>query len=294
MLARNFPPAYVLVVLAIVSLFFFWSYTNGVPRMPQLTLQHETVKPTPEKPSPPKTNESNPTVRPSVHDVHFEWGSRVEDYPLPKESLIPLPNGPTASIPAIQHIFEPSTDEEYNKRIGERRDMVKAAFMRCWKGYKTFAWLKDELAPKSANGRDHFGGWAATLVDSLDTLWIMDMMPEFDEAVAALKEIDFTFTGDTEINTFETTIRYLGGLLAAYDLSHSNSPILLEKAIELGDMLYAAFDTPNRMPVMRWEWRKYGYSSPSRMIVNLYTALVTESSRKHPAEFFSRNSAPYP
>ncbi|EAQ84271.1 hypothetical protein CHGG_10675 [Chaetomium globosum CBS 148.51] len=43
-----------------------------------------------------------------------------------------------------------------------------------------------------------------------------------------------------------TTIRHLAGLLSAYDLS--GEPALLEKAKELGNMLYMAFDTPNRMP----------------------------------------------
>ncbi|KAG7292464.1 hypothetical protein NEMBOFW57_002499 [Staphylotrichum longicolle] len=45
---------------------------------------------------------------------------------------------------------------------------------------------------------------------------------------------------------FETNIRYLGGLLSAYDLSQEK--VLLDKAVELGDMLHAGFDTPNHMP----------------------------------------------
>lgn len=44
----------------------------------------------------------------------------------------------------------------------------------------------------------------------------------------------------------ETNIRHLGGLLAAFDLSQE--PALLSKAIELGDILYAGFETPNHMP----------------------------------------------
>jgi mannosyl-oligosaccharide alpha-1,2-mannosidase len=45
------------------------------------------------------------------------------------------------------------------------------------------------------------------------------MEREFDEALAALDEIDFTTTSDRDLNVFETTIRYLGGFLGAYDLS---------------------------------------------------------------------------
>ena len=133
-------------------------------------------------------------------------------------------------------------------------DKVRESFAHSWKGYKSHAWLKDEVSPLSGESRDSFGGWAATLVDSLDTLWIMGFRDEFDEAVAAVTGIDFGSSTSKTISVFETTIRYLGGLLSAYDLSED--PVLLKKAEELGEMLYMAFDTPNRMPVPYWDWRK--------------------------------------
>jgi mannosyl-oligosaccharide alpha-1,2-mannosidase len=89
--------------------------------------------------------------------------------------------------------------------------------------------MKDELTPISGSSRNHFGGWAATLVDSLDTLWIMDLKNEFEEAAESVRDIDFTTMEEDQINTFETTIRYLGGLLAAFDLSDGKYPVLLEK-----------------------------------------------------------------
>lgn len=114
--------------------------------------------------------------------------------------------------------------------------------------------MKDELGPLSATGKNTFGGWAATLVDSLDTLWIMDLKQEFWEAVQAVAMIDWADTQETACNLFETTIRHLGGLLAAYQLS--DEPVLLEKAVELGNMLYAGFDTPNRMPAFWVDFEK--------------------------------------
>jgi mannosyl-oligosaccharide alpha-1,2-mannosidase len=116
-----------------------------------------------------------------------------------------------------------------------------------WEAYKKYAWLKDALKPISGGFRDQFSGWAATLVDSLDTLWIMGLREEFDEAVAAVAKIDFGQSTSPTVNTFETNIRYLGGLIAAYDLSKREA--LLVKATELGDLIYAAFNTENRMPV---------------------------------------------
>lgn len=120
-------------------------------------------------------------------------------------------------------------------------------FMGDWEAYKKYAWLKDALKPLSGGFQDQFSGWAATLVDSLDTLWIMGLRAEFDEAVDAVAGIDFGQSSSGRVNTFETNIRYLGGLMAAYDLS--GREVLLAKAVELGDLLYGAFNTENRMPV---------------------------------------------
>jgi len=83
----------------------------------------------------------------------------------------------------------------------------------------------------------------------------MNLTAEFEHAVMAVARIDFGYTDDVEINVFETTIRYMGGLLAAYDLSVGKDAVLLTKATELGEFLLAAFDTRVRMPVTRWPWR---------------------------------------
>lgn len=128
--------------------------------------------------------------------------------------------------------------------------------MHSWRGYKQQAWLQDEVTPVTGGFKNGFGQRAATLVDALDTLYIMGLDEEFEEAVHAVKKIDFTTTAVQRLNVFETTIRYLGGLLSAHDLSKGKHSTLLHKAVELGDMLYAAFDTPNRMPVTRWDWEK--------------------------------------
>ncbi|KAJ6187458.1 hypothetical protein N7519_002366 [Penicillium mononematosum] len=117
----------------------------------------------------------------------------------------------------------------------------------------SLAWGADELAPLSSSLRNKWG-WGATLIDNLDTLWIMGMHDEFKKAVAAVTHIKFEDTQSPEINTHELNIHLLGGLLAAFDLSADAK--LLGKAIELGDMLYAAFDTPNRMPIIHWNARK--------------------------------------
>jgi mannosyl-oligosaccharide alpha-1,2-mannosidase len=124
--------------------------------------------------------------------------------------------------------------------------------------------MRDEVQPISGDANDWYGGWAATLVDSLDTLWVMGMQEEFEDGVNAMSRIDFspgTSTQDT-INIFETNVRHLGGLIGAYDLSGDKR--LLEKAVEVADMMYAAFDTPNRMPLTRWRPMAATSGSPQR------------------------------
>ena len=158
-------------------------------------------------------------------------------------------------LPKVQHDYSPETDEAKATRL-QRLEAVKSSFEHSWAGYKAHAWMQDELSPLNGGSVQAFGGWAATLVDTLDTLWIMGMKEEFDEAVDAAKDIDFNSTIESMLNIFETTIRYLGGFLGAYDLTGGTYPVLLQKATEVGDLLYCAFDTPNRMPVTRWYWKQ--------------------------------------
>ncbi|KAF7590461.1 hypothetical protein BBP40_002865 [Aspergillus hancockii] len=84
----------------------------------------------------------------------------------------------------------------------------------------------------------------------------MGLTDEFEDALEAIEQIDFSTTSVTQINIFETNIRYLGGFLGAYDLTNGSYPILLKKATEVADLIYGAFDTRNRMPQSRWEWTR--------------------------------------
>ena len=191
----------------------------------------------------------------NADDGKLHWKKRPEKYPV-KKYLMP-PKGSAHVIPRIQHNFEHMVESEQIKQRRERRrEAVKDAFIHAWNGYKEHAWSRDEVAPISGKWTTSFGGWGATLVDTMDTLWIMGLKEDFEKCVEVVRNIDFTTNEDEIINVFETTIRYLGGLLAAYDLSDRKYAILKTKAVELGNILYTAFDTPNRMPMTRWTWRK--------------------------------------
>ncbi|KJZ78633.1 hypothetical protein HIM_02024 [Hirsutella minnesotensis 3608] len=180
----------------------------------------------------------------------YDWGGVTPAHPVAQ--VKDLPSGRPKALPRIQTRARAERQDDIAKA---RKEAVRKAFIKSWEAYKKHAWTKDELMPLSAKGRQSFSGWGAQLVDALDTLWIMDLKDDFHDAVKHVAAIDWSKTRDGKpIDLFEVTIRYLGGLIAAYDLSRE--PVLRRKAAELGDTLYAAFDTPNRLPINMLDLKK--------------------------------------
>jgi hypothetical protein len=156
-----------------------------------------------------------------------------------------------------------------------RREHVKAGMQRSWAAYKAYAWGMDELKPQSKSGSNNWGGLGVTLVDSLDTLWVMGMKDEFDEAAVWVKN-SLTFSRTGSVSVFETTIRELGGLIAAYDLSKNR--VFLDKALDLGERLIKAFDGGSSIPQSQVDlssgMAKGGWSGGSAILSELGTLQV--------------------
>ncbi|KAI8939502.1 hypothetical protein NX059_003273 [Plenodomus lindquistii] len=207
----------------------------------------------------------------SIPAIH--WSKLPEQFPVPSKSIIPLPTGKPKPVPKIQHKFKPEGAAEKADRLAKLA-IIKDVAKKSWDGYKKFAWLHDEVKPMSGTFRDPFAQWGATLVDSLDTLWIMGLKEDFEEAAKAVDEIDFTTTMRPDIPMFETTIRYLGGLVAAYDVSGKKYKNLLDKAVELAEILMSAFDTPNRMPQLYYYWRPQFASQKHRASMSAVLAEI--------------------
>jgi len=134
----------------------------------------------------------------------------------------------------------------------KRRDAVRAAAREAFGAFWKSALGHDELAPASGTGRDDFGGIDATLIDSLDTLYVMGLTKEFENALLYLKKPDSNFRRlirgetDKDVSVFETNIRILGGLLSTYDLT--GDPDVLDLAESMASRLSAAFDTKSGVP----------------------------------------------
>ena len=123
---------------------------------------------------------------------------------------------------------------------------VKNEFLHAWNGYKKYAWGNDDLKPLSKS----FHNWYAepllmTPVDALDTMYIMGFKKEADETRKYITET-LKFDKDISVQNFEITIRLLGGLLSAYQITGDKK--LLVMAEDLGTRLLPAFESPTGLP----------------------------------------------
>lgn len=199
------------------------------------------------------------------------WKPQRQQFPVSAQQVISLPTGEPTPIPKIQHTFTSESSRQKADRV-KKQTAVREAFKHAWSGYKGAAWGHDELKPLTNGSADPFNGWGATLVDSLDTLWVMGLKDEFEEAVQQVSQINFKTSARKDIPMFETTIRYLGGLLGAYDISGARHTILLDKAVQLAEILLGAFDTPNRMPIPYYQWAPSYASQPHRSSTHIVMA----------------------
>ena len=121
----------------------------------------------------------------------------------------------------------------------------------------------DEFHPVSKRGRQMAPkgmGWI--IVDALDTLMLMNLTSRLSHAREWLST-SLTYEQDQDVNTFETTIRMLGGLLSAHYLSTTfpdmapladddegaaGEDLYLEKAKDLADRIMGAFESPSGVP----------------------------------------------
>ncbi|XP_069742958.1 mannosyl-oligosaccharide 1,2-alpha-mannosidase IA isoform X4 [Narcine bancroftii] len=138
--------------------------------------------------------------------------------------------------------------EPSDPQTRERQAKIKEMMKHAWENYKRYAWGSNELKPLSRHQHSSslFGNiQGATIVDALDTLYIMGMHDEFKEGKEWVeKNLDFNV--HAEVSVFEVNIRFVGGLLSAYYLS--GEEIFRSKAVDLGKKLLPAFNTPTGIP----------------------------------------------
>ncbi|XP_077103196.1 mannosyl-oligosaccharide 1,2-alpha-mannosidase IA [Siphateles boraxobius] len=167
-----------------------------------------------------------------------------------KEKVAQVNGAKGVNLPFVQYVRPPGATghEPADPDIKEKRAKIKEMMQFAWDNYKRYAWGSNELRPVSKQGHSSnlFGSLkGATIVDALDTLYIMEMYDEF-EAATEWVDRNLDFNMNAEISVFEVNIRFVGGLLSAYYLS--GKEVFRKKAVELGEKLLPAFKTPTGVP----------------------------------------------
>ncbi|XP_034112654.1 mannosyl-oligosaccharide alpha-1,2-mannosidase IA isoform X3 [Drosophila albomicans] len=165
----------------------------------------------------------------------------------------------------------------------EKRAQIVKMMEHAWHNYKLYAWGKNELRPLSQ--RPHsgsiFGSYdlGATIVDGLDTLYIMGLEKEYKEGRDWIERKFSLDNISAELSVFETNIRFVGGMLTLY--AFTGDPLYKEKAQHIADKLLPAFQTPTGIPYALVNTKtgmakNYGWASGGSSILSEFGTLHLE------------------
>ncbi|TVY64346.1 putative mannosyl-oligosaccharide alpha-1,2-mannosidase [Lachnellula suecica] len=140
-----------------------------------------------------------------------------------------------------------------------RADAVKEEYRYVWAEYAKYAFGQDDLLPISHAGTNDLFGWGATIVDGIDTAVVMGLTDIVTSQLAWIASVDFSSSAYI-VDEFDAMIRYIGGLLSAYDLINSklvpsgtydpaNVTALLTAATNISDHLKPMFNTSSGLPL---------------------------------------------
>ena len=136
---------------------------------------------------------------------------------------------------------------------------------------------EDEYHPIAQTGNRIPGnGLGSILVDSLDTLMIMNLTSRLSRARHWITN-SMLLSQNLDVSAYYTASRLLGGLLSAHylstelpdlapasedELGSAGEDLYIEKATDLADRLLGAFDSPTGIayPLVNLETRQGGYS----------------------------------
>ncbi|XP_029473471.1 ER degradation-enhancing alpha-mannosidase-like protein 3 [Rhinatrema bivittatum] len=185
----------------------------------------------------------------------------------------------TAAASLLLVRSEASMSREEKQRV---RNQVLEMFDHAYSNYMDHAYPADELMPLTCRGRvrgqepsrgdvdDALGKFSLTLVDTLDTLVLLNKTKEFEDAARKVIN-DVQLDNDIVVSVFETNIRVLGGLLGGHSVAimlkekgefmQWYNDELLEMAKELGYKLLPAFNTTSGLPYPRINL-KFGIQRP--------------------------------
>jgi mannosyl-oligosaccharide alpha-1,2-mannosidase len=152
---------------------------------------------------------------------------------------------------------------------------VKAEFRWAWQNYVARAFGKDQIKPVSGGSEDFFvpgHSVGLTIVEALDTLWLMGLDAELQQGVNWVKA-NLRFNINASFQVFETNIRLVGGLLSGYHVT--GDARLLALAKDLADRLLPAFTkSPTGLPYRFVNLRTAAVSGPETNLAEIGTYIA--------------------
>lgn len=138
-------------------------------------------------------------------------------------------------------------ESNLNSRTSETRKQkhVIGTMQWLWEGFGTYATGSGHLIPVTKNVNDWFY-LVLILLDTMDTLWLMGLMSEYNQAHEWLVDA-LDFNQNIDVNLYECTVHLLGGLLSMHILT--DDIFFKNKAIDLGDRLIVAFNSSSAIPM---------------------------------------------
>ncbi|KAK7790855.1 hypothetical protein R5R35_010728 [Gryllus longicercus] len=204
----------------------------------------------------------------------------IEEIGVPKQdSVVTVPPAPSNRYP------DTNDGEDRDPVTRERRAKVKEMMRHAWDNYVRYAWGKNELRPISKRGHSGSifgsGSLGATIVDGLDTLYIMGMHEEFKQGRDWIAESLDINSLSIDLSVFETNIRFVGGLLACFALT--GDVMFRDKAAQIAEKLLPAFQTQTGIPnalvnLKTGASKNYGWASGGCSILSEFGTLHLEFS----------------
>ncbi|KAF2875500.1 mannosyl-oligosaccharide 1,2-alpha-mannosidase precursor [Massariosphaeria phaeospora] len=168
--------------------------------------------------------------------------------------LLPVALALPANVPRDLKVNQRQTGAPTNQ---ERAQAVIDAFRLSWEGYYTYAFPGDELKPVTNESSNSRNQWGASAVDALSTALVMQQKDIVNQIIEHIPTINYGKT-NSEVSLFETTIRYLGGMISGYDFlsgpladlaeNKANVDALLTQSQHLANNLSYAFETASGVP----------------------------------------------
>ncbi|WP_344131001.1 glycoside hydrolase family 47 protein [Saccharopolyspora halophila] len=186
-------------------------------------------------------------------------------------SVMSTPAAAARPSPEIANASPGSTPGEWKKLAAH----VRREFLWAWRNYVERALGADHIKPISGGREDFFvdgHSVGLSVIEAVDTLWLMEADDEVDRALRWITE-NLSFDVDAPFQVFETNIRMVGGLAAAYHCTGERR--LLELAVDCADRLLPAFaESPTGLPYRYVNLATGQVSDPETNIVECGTYIA--------------------